>query len=71
MKRETAADVVYEKPKITVYGDLTELTAGQYTGNVFDNNFHTGQPFQGNILSCVLPPPHGAIPFCITLPHVP
>lgn len=68
MKRETAADVVYEKPKITVYGDLTELTAGTHHGNIFDSSFHAGQPFRGNILSCVIPAPAGALPFCVTLP---
>ena len=68
MKDGTAANGVYEKPQITVYGDLAELTAGQHTGNVFDSSFTAGQPFQGAILSCVLPPPAGAIPFCVTLP---
>jgi len=58
----------YEKPKITVYGDLTELTAGTNTGNTFDSSFQAGQPFRGNILSCVLPPPPGTIPVCVTLP---
>jgi hypothetical protein len=67
MKQEVA-DVVYEKPKITVYGDLTELTAGTHTGNVFDSSFTVGTPFTGAILSCVIPAPAGALPFCVTLP---
>jgi hypothetical protein len=58
----------YEKPRITVYGDLTELTAGQHTGNVFDQTIPQGTPFKGAILSCVLPAPPGAIPVCVTLP---
>jgi hypothetical protein len=68
MEHETAAKSVYEKPKITVYGDLTELTAGTHTGNVFDQSLSVGQLFTGAILSCVIPPPPGGLPVCITLP---
>lgn len=59
----TAAKPEYERPKITSYGELTELTEGTNHGNTFDANFHVGQPFTANILSCR----PGPVP-CVTLP---
>lgn len=60
----TAAKPEYERPKITSYGELTELTEGTNHGNTFDSNFHVGQPFTPNILSC-----RGAgCPGAVTLP---
>jgi hypothetical protein len=53
----------YEKPQITCYGDLTDLTEGQHTGNTFDGNFVIGDPLPPAFLSCV----PGRVP-CITIP---
>jgi hypothetical protein len=53
----------YERPQITCYGDLTELTEGQKHGNHFDASFVVGQPIPPAFLSCLAGPPA-----CITLP---
>jgi hypothetical protein len=53
----------YERPEITYYGELTELTEGQSNGNTFDGNFTTGQTVPPAFLSCR---PGG--PPCVTFP---
>jgi hypothetical protein len=36
--------ITYEAPRITDYGDLTELTAGQLSGNFTDATFPVHTP---------------------------
>jgi hypothetical protein len=36
--------IEYEEPKVTDYGDLTELTAGAADGNFLDKNFPVNTP---------------------------
>ena len=53
----TAAKPEYERPEITYYGELTELTEGQTKGNHFDANFNLGQVVPPAFLSCRPGPP--------------
>ena len=46
MKKETTSAVEYEKPRISDYGDLKDLTAGQHTGAALDANFPQGTLFK-------------------------
>ena len=59
----TPAQPEYERPEITYYGELTELTEGTVHGNTFDASFGIGQAFNPNILSCIA---GGGT--CVTLP---
>jgi hypothetical protein len=40
----TVAPVAYEAPKVTDYGSLTDITAGQVTGGRTDRTFPVGTP---------------------------
>ncbi len=60
----TAVKQEYEEPRITCYGELTELTQGQARGNTFDGNFNIGQTTPPAFLSCQ----PGHPPPCFTIP---
>lgn len=45
MDKETTPDVQYEKPVISDYGDLKDLTAGLSTGPATDKLFPAKTPF--------------------------
>jgi hypothetical protein len=45
MKKETTPAVEYEKPRISDYGDLKDLTAGLKTGPATDAAFPPHTPF--------------------------
>jgi hypothetical protein len=42
---EDRKPVEYEAPEVTDYGKLTDITAGQASGNFTDKTFPTNTPF--------------------------
>jgi hypothetical protein len=45
---EITGAIEYEAPRIEDYGDLTELTAGQAVGTLFDKHFNQGEHIPPN-----------------------